>query len=108
MVATKNRNQKTTLNATELFNIIDQNKSLLNSCTVKRIGLFGSYVRNEQTSKSDVDILVEFNQATFDNFMTLAFSLEKLFHRKVDLIMPESLSPHILPFVEKEVKWHEV
>lgn len=108
MVATKNRNQKTTLNATELFNIIDQNQNLLNRCKVKRIGLFGSYARNEQTSKSDVDLLVEFNQATFDNFMTLVFSLEKLFHRKVDLIMPESLSPHILPFVEKEVRWHEV
>ena len=107
MVATK-KNPKITLDASELFNIFDKNHDLLSRCTVKRIGLFGSFARNEQSSRSDVDLLVEFKQATFDNFMTLAFSLEKLFHRKVDLIMPESLSPHIMPFIEKEVRWHEV
>ena len=108
MPALNKKNKRGILDANVLFTLFNENHELLNRCTVKRIGLFGSFVRNEQSSKSDVDLLVEFNQATFDNFMTLAFSLEKLFHRKVDLIMPESLSPHILPYVEKEVRWHEV
>ncbi|MBW8352048.1 nucleotidyltransferase domain-containing protein, partial [Bacillus sp. IITD106] len=36
---------------------------------VKRIGLFGSYSRDEQTNESDIDILVDFKEefVTFDN-----------------------------------------
>lgn len=64
---------------------------------VKRIGVFGSFARGEQKDTSDVDILVEFEKPTFDNFMNLAFFLEDLFQRKVDLVTPNSLSPYIGP-----------
>lgn len=52
---------------------------------VRRIGLFGSYCRGEQTETSDVDILVEFedDEKTFDNYMDLKFFLEDLFGLKV-------------------------
>ena len=40
---------------------------------VKRMGLFGSCAHGDETSSSDVDILVEFEQSTFDNFMDMAF-----------------------------------
>lgn len=72
---------------------------------VKRIGLFGSFARGEQKDTSDVDILVEFEEPTFDNFMNLAFFLEDLFSRRVELVTPDSLSPYIAPYVEKEVVW---
>lgn len=72
---------------------------------VKRIGLFGSFARGEQKDTSDVDILVEFEDPTFDNFMNLAFFLEDLFSRRVELVTPDSLSPYIAPYVEKEVVW---
>ena len=58
---------------------------------VKRIGIFGSCARGEETPKSDVDILVEFNEPTFDNFMNLSFYLEELFGRKVDILTPEGI-----------------
>jgi predicted nucleotidyltransferase len=76
---------------------------------VKRIGIFGSCARNEQTDKSDVDILVEFNQgkATFDNFMQLASFLEDIFTRHVDLLTSDGMSKHLRPFIEKEVIWIE-
>ena len=74
---------------------------------VKRIGVFGSFARGEQKDTSDVDILVEFEKPTFDNFMNLAFFLEDLFQRKVDLITPNSLSPYIGPYVKNEVVWAE-
>jgi predicted nucleotidyltransferase len=57
---------------------------------VKRIDIFGSFARGEQKDTSDVDILVEFEKPTFDNFMNLAFFLEDLFQRKVDLVTPNS------------------
>ena len=72
---------------------------------VKRIGLFGSFVRGEETETSDIDVLVEFEDPTFRNFMNLAFFLEDLFGRRVDLLTPEGISHRIRPYVEKEVVW---
>ncbi len=75
---------------------------------VRRCGLFGSFVRNEaRRVGSDVDILVEFEpgQRTFDHFMQLAFFLEDLFGRRVDLVTTESLSPYIGPRIMREVEY---
>jgi uncharacterized protein len=82
----------------------------LRALGVKRLGLFGSFVRGEQSSESDVDLLVEFQpgQKTFDHFMQLAFMLEELFQRPVELITPESLSPYLLPHVMDEVQYATV
>jgi hypothetical protein len=56
---------------------------------------------------SDLDFLVEFEQPTFDNYMNLAFSLEKLFGRHVDLVTSDGLSNHVRPYIVKEVLRHE-
>ena len=73
---------------------------------VKNIGLFGSFVKGSQTSLSDIDILVEFmpEKHTFDNFMEVAFLLEELLGRKVELVTTEALSPHIGPHILREVE----
>ncbi|MBI1875840.1 MAG: nucleotidyltransferase family protein [Acidobacteria bacterium] len=55
----------------------------LKKYSVKRIGLFGSYARGEQKRGSDIDLLVEFEKPTYDNFYDLIVYLEKLFGRKV-------------------------
>jgi predicted nucleotidyltransferase len=70
------------------------------------IGLFGSFVRGEQTLLSDIDMLVEFmpDMHTFDNFMEVAFFLEELLERRVEVVTPEALSPHIGPYILKEVE----
>ena len=76
---------------------------------VKRIGVFGSFARSEQTRSSDVDVLVEFaeGQATFDNFMHLAYFLEDLLKRKVDLLTTGGIDKYIRSRVEREVIWIE-
>ena len=76
---------------------------------VKRIGIFGSFARGEQKRTSDVDVLVEFvdGQATFDNFMQLAYYLEDLFSRKVDLLTVRGIDRYIRSRVESEVCWIE-
>jgi predicted nucleotidyltransferase len=73
---------------------------------VTGIGLFGSFVRGEQTSRSDVDLLVDFapEKHTFDNFMETAFLLETLLGRQVELVTTEALSPHIGPHILREVE----
>ena len=74
---------------------------------VRRLGLFGSFVREQQGYESDVDMLVEFEPGakTFDAFMQLAFFLEALFGRRVELVTPESLSPYIGPHILREMTY---
>ena len=95
------------LTGEEIFSLLKRHKDLLKKFKVKRIGLFGSYVRGEQKKQSDIDFLVEFEEPNFDNFMDLVFSLEDLFRKKVELITNGNLSPYIQPDVEKEVRWYE-
>jgi len=76
---------------------------------IKRIGIFGSFARGEQNNESDVDVLVEFKsgEATFDNFMQLAYYLEDLLKRHVDILTCDGISKYIRPYIEKEVIWIE-
>ena len=60
--------------------------------TVRRIGLFGSYARGDQTAKSDIDFLVEFDRPTYDNFYGLCVYLQKLFKRKVEVLTPSAVA----------------
>lgn len=95
-----------TYTSTEIFDILKKHKSLLQKYSVKRIGLFGSFSRNESTDKSDIDFLVDFDEKSFDNFMELSFALEKLFNRKVDLLTDKAVSPYILPYIKSEIRWY--
>jgi predicted nucleotidyltransferase len=94
-------------NKQEIFNLLNQSRSQLRKLGVKRIGLFGSFVRGEQIDNSDVDLLVEFKpqQKTFDNFMQLSFFLEDILKNRIDLVTKESLSPYIGPHILKEVEY---
>ena len=73
---------------------------------VRRLALFGSVLRNEANSASDVDLLVEFEPTlkTFDRFMALADMLESTLDCRVDLVTVESLSPFIGPRILAEAR----
>lgn len=90
----------------EILDSINESKVAISAFGVKSIGLFGSFVKNSATESSDVDLLVDFNptKKSFDNFMGLAFYLEDLFGRKVEIITPQSLSKHIGPHILMEVE----
>jgi uncharacterized protein len=71
---------------------------------VKKIGVFGSYSRGEQTKKSDIDILVEFvEEPSLFKFMDLEDYLKKLLGVKIDLVMKDSLKPYIGKHILNEV-----
>lgn len=87
---------------------LKQHKRDLYHLGVREIGLFGSYIRDEQTSKSDIDILVDFEpeQENFDNFMAVYDLLERLFNNKdVQVVTKNGMSPHIGPKILKEVMY---
>jgi predicted nucleotidyltransferase len=89
----------------DILSVIKKNQKKIESFGVKRLGLFGSYVRNEHNPQSDIDLLVEFFQdrKTFDNFIHLSFLLEDALGHHIELVTVESLSPYIKPFILKEV-----
>ena len=70
--------------------------------SVSRIGLFGSYARDVATPASDIDILIEFINPTYDNYMDLKFFLEDLFHGPVDLVMMDTIKPRLKPYISQE------
>lgn len=74
---------------------------------VRRIGIFGSWVRGEATHESDIDVLVEFTDPSFDSYMELKFFLEELFGHKVDLVLVDSLKAQVKPKILGEVLYAE-
>jgi predicted nucleotidyltransferase len=86
--------------------MLRRNRDPIRALGVKRLGLFGSFVRDQQGPESDVDLLVEFEPGgkTFDNFMALSFLLEDLLQRRVELVTSESLSPYLRPRIMHEVE----
>jgi predicted nucleotidyltransferase len=85
--------------------IKNQKKELEQKFGIKKIGIFGSYARGEQTEKSDLDILIEFKEKfeTFRNYMQLKFYLEDNLKIKVDLVVASTLKEKLKPYIMKEV-----
>jgi predicted nucleotidyltransferase len=85
--------------------ILEDNKDILkDKFKVIEIGIFGSYVRGEETLTSDIDILVDFEQEgkTFDNYIELKYFLEELLGIKVDLVMKGALKQELRDIILKE------
>mgnify|MGYP001567362340 CR=1 FL=1 len=71
-------------------------RAIKNNFKVKRIGIFGSYVRGEQTKKSDLDILVDFSRSVgLFNFVRLKDYLSDILNHEVDLVQKGAMKPHI-------------
>lgn len=91
----------------QVFERVRSHQSALKHFGAARLGLFGSFVRDEQTEQSDVDIVVEFQEGkkTFRNFMNMADYLEKVMSRKVDLLTWEGMGSFVKKEVEKEIEY---
>ncbi len=98
------------LSSEEITKKLEENMEKIKRYGVKRIGLFGSYVKNGQKKESDIDILVEFEEGekNFDNYMDLKFFLEDLFQCKVDLVIKESIKPDLKEHILGSVKYARV
>lgn len=79
-------------------------EEILKEFPVRKIALFGSLARQEQTGESDVDILVDVDPSIGLKFMTLAERLQKILHGKVDLVSRRGIKPLLLQVIviEKE------
>jgi predicted nucleotidyltransferase len=85
-----------------------QNKNLIQRFfadkPVKRAYIFGSVARNEATSDSDLDILVELDHTLpiGMKFFTYQTELEELLKTRVELVSEEGISHRVKPFVDRD------
>lgn len=83
-------------------------KPELSKFGVQNIGLFGSYLRNEQSDKSDIDLLIDFEpgKENFDNYMAVYDIFESIFKdEKVEVVTKNGLSKHIGPKILNDVMY---
>ena len=99
--------KKETETKDKILELIRANRHRIEAYGVRKVGLFGSFARNEQNLESDIDLLVEFEEdkKTFDNFIDLSFFLEELLKCHVELVTTDALSPYIGPHILKEVEY---
>jgi hypothetical protein len=91
----------------DIQRVLSENKDLLKGYGVKKIGLFGSYIRGQQREDSDIDILVKVEGISLLDFVGLELKLSEIFGRKVDLVSAKALKPHVKPYILKEVEYLE-
>lgn len=83
-----------------------EKKHLETKYHISELGVFGSYVRNEQHKRSDVDILVDFSQRiSAFQFIDLKDELSDKLGAKVDLVSKKALKPRIGKCILKEVEY---
>lgn len=81
--------------------------SLLHRYGVRELGIFGSWVRGEQTPDSDLDLLVEFNKPLNLNlldYIGIQLELSDALEMQVDLVMKKSIKPALKAQILAEVE----
>ena len=82
----------------------EQRENLHTEYKVIEIGVFGSYARGEQKKRSDLDILVEFEEAPdLFKFIKLERYLKKILKVKVDLVRKKAIRPELRENILREV-----
>jgi predicted nucleotidyltransferase len=90
----------------DILSALRQHKPELSRFGVQNVGLFGSYSRNQQSKKSDIDLLIDFDpeKENFDNYMAVYDIFEKIFkNEKIEVVTKNGLSPYIGPKILEEV-----
>lgn len=88
----------------EIKLLLQSNKQyLIKKYNLKSIALFGSYVRDEVTENSDIDILVEFDIPIGLDFVLLADELEDILGVKVDLVTPGAIKPKMFEYIKRDL-----
>jgi predicted nucleotidyltransferase len=72
---------------------------------VKEISLFGSFVRNEMTAESDIDVMVEYPRGiTLLDIVKMRMELAERVGRKVDLVDKEAVYPKVMEYIMRDLQ----
>ena len=70
---------------------------------VRVVGIFGSYVRGEETQESDVDILIDFSEPIGWEFLDIKDILEEAIEKEMDIVTVGALKPRLKDIILEEV-----
>lgn len=88
----------------QILDFISKNKTFLKKqFHVSKIGLFGSYARNEQTISSDIDLIVDFEENTADLF-DIKIGISRFFKEKLNLEVDICREKYIKPLFKKRIQ----
>lgn len=93
---------------TAILDFLQNNRDTLKALGVQKIGLFGSYVREENQPESDIDLLLIMDNFTFANWMDVWNYLEDNFGCDIDLVPEKDLREELRPIILSEVQYVEV
>src|SRR4030042_6383052 len=92
----------------DIKRVLVKNKRILKKYKVNKIGSFGSFATGKTKKRSDVDLLVEFeDMIDLFEFVHLNDEIQRILKSKVDLVTPDTIKPYIKPKILKEVEWVE-
>lgn len=80
-------------------------QNLFSRYPIRSMAIFGSYARNEQDEKSDLDIVVEFNDKIGIRFIDLADEIEKLIGFKVDLVSRKGIKEKYFERIKEDLTY---
>jgi len=95
------------MNKEDIIGKIEGRRDEIRKLGVKRVGLFGSYLKGTQKRGSDVDILIEFDEVTLRKYCDMLRFLKKLLRRKIDLVIEKDLKSG-LKYVKKEALYVKI
>ena len=92
----------------DIKKVLIRNKKILKKYKVNKIGILGSFATGKTKKKSDVDLLIEFDDMIdlFD-FVHLNDEIQQILKSKVDQVTPDTIKPYIRPRILREVEWIE-
>lgn len=92
------------MNNEVIFKLKSEKNNLLKKYNVIKLGIFGSVARGDDRPDSDVDILIEFNEAPgMIEFFSTEEYLENLLNRKIDLVRENAIRPELKDSIMSDV-----
>src|SRR5450432_2041244 len=90
----------------DILSFLRANKELLLSkYSLTKIGIFGSYARDEQTEGSDIDFILEFEEdakGMYSKKYALHEYLKSVFKTEVDICTEHAIKPIFKPYILKD------
>ncbi|MCK5321461.1 nucleotidyltransferase domain-containing protein [Candidatus Pacearchaeota archaeon] len=95
------------MNKKKIIQELEKRKDKLRGRGVRKIGLFGSFLKGDQKKSSDIDLIVSLKKIDTDSYLGTWVYLEKVFRKKIDLVIDISLKPE-LNYIKKEAVYAKI
>lgn len=92
------------MNKKEVISFLTQHKEKFNQeYSITKIGLFGSFSKDEEHLKSDIDIVVQMREKNYFKLIEFEHYIKKHLGRKVDVGFLESMKSYIKESISKDI-----